>query len=152
MITDRVDDKSDTSFLSDNYLNTAACDGAFSAIKRLVDQLGPENVFIVSKCGENVERKTRAWLAHHCFFEVSGMLSENLRFCRQRQDKAPICQALNITHFIDDRADVLGFMRAIVPHRYLFGPQLHPVTDDALIPVRDWLEVLDRLDVRNVAK
>lgn len=147
VITDRADDKSDTSFLSDNYLNTAACDGAFAAIERLVGSLGNENVFIVSKCGENVERKTRSWLSHHRFFELTGMHSANMHFCRQRQDKAPICRNLEITHFIDDRADVLRFMRTIVPNRYLFGPQIHAVAEDALIPVRDWDEVLERFVV-----
>ncbi len=33
------------------------------------------------------------------------------------------CRELGITHFIDDRADVLEPMADIVPNRYLFGPQ-----------------------------
>lgn len=53
-------------------------------------------------------------------------LTMAVRFCRERPQKAPICAELGITHFIDDRADVLEPMCGIVANRFLFGPQRAP--------------------------
>jgi hypothetical protein len=36
------------------------------------------------------------------------------------------CAELAISHFVDDRADVLVALAGIVPHRYLFGPHGSP--------------------------
>src|SRR4051812_32492033 len=92
VIIDRVADGTDTSFFGANYLSTPAVEGAFEAIRELVTRF--ERAYVVSKCGANTERKTREWLAHHRFHEVTGIGPDDLRFCRQRKDKAPICAAL----------------------------------------------------------
>ena len=44
-------------------------------------------------------------------------------FCLKRPEKAIHCRELGITHFIDDRTDVLAAMIGVVPLLYLFGPQ-----------------------------
>jgi hypothetical protein len=49
-----------------------------------------------------------------------------VRFCLQRPEKALHCRELGITHFIDDRTDVLEAMIGVVPNLYLFGPQRAP--------------------------
>jgi hypothetical protein len=80
-------------------------------------------VWLVSKCGQKVERRSRLWLAHHRFYEKTGIAPENLRFCRDRKHKAPICRDLGIQFFVDDRVDVLATMRPVVEHRFLFGAE-----------------------------
>ncbi|MGD1003545.1 MAG: hypothetical protein ABR884_03165 [Minisyncoccia bacterium] len=66
VIIDSVkNDGTDTSFLTDHYLSTTAVDGAFDALRLLVDERFGEDVFIVSKCGPLVEKKTREWFVHH---------------------------------------------------------------------------------------
>jgi hypothetical protein len=42
-----------------------------------------------------------------------------------------------ITHFIDDRVDVLEHLRPLVPRLFLFGPQRDPAA-----PSLPWLEHL----------
>jgi hypothetical protein len=45
---------------------------------------------------------------------------------------------LRLTHFIDDRTDVLHHLEGLVPHRYLFGPQRKPVTVEGLVLLPAW--------------
>ncbi|GIF00030.1 hypothetical protein [Paractinoplanes rishiriensis] len=114
----------DTQFFSGDtarMLATPAVPGAFAALARLVPRF--EQVWLVSKCGERVQRHTRQWLDHHDFAGRTGIPRDNIRFCLRRPDKALHCADLGITHFIDDKLDVHQALRDVVPHRYLFGPQ-----------------------------
>ena len=104
---------------------------------------------LVSKCGPGVEAKTRAWLVHHRFGDITGVWEERLHFCRTRADKAPVCERLGVTHFIDDRLEVLGYL-STVPHRYLFQPDEKEMARHAAhLPlvciVQSWREVADAL-------
>lgn len=119
VIIDRQNDGTDTSFFGKNYLQTTAVAGVFSALKRLVEA-GFE-VHLVSKCGPAVEGKTRRWLDHHCFFERTGVPADALHFCRTRPEKGPICERLGVTHFVDDRLDVLDCLNSVA-ELYLFRP------------------------------
>ena len=121
VLIDRVNDDADTSFYGDNYLQTTAVKGAFDALAKLSAQRFGHHIHLVSKCGPRVEQKSRDWLDHHDFFRSVGIVPANLHFCRQRQDKAPICEALGLTHFIDDRLEVLSYLKT-VPNLYLFHP------------------------------
>lgn len=115
----------DTTFLSgglDAAMRTPATLGAFESIARLTRLFGG-HVWIVSKCGERIQERTLQWLEHNEFWSRTGVSRSNTRFCRQRPDKAGICKELGITHFVDDRRDVLGHMRGVVENLYLFGPQ-----------------------------
>jgi hypothetical protein len=122
----------DTAFFKggiDNALRTPAMTGSFESIERL-SKLFDGQVWLVSKCGERVQARTRAWLEHHRFFERTVIDPDHIRFCRQRPEKAIHCVELELTHFVDDRADVLEALEEIVPHRYLFGPQTEAAPAD----------------------
>ena len=61
---------------------------------------------------------------------MGGDRASHVSFCRGRADKAEVCARNGITHFVDDRLDVLGHLRGVVEHRYLleietpgFGPE-----------------------------
>jgi hypothetical protein len=103
-------------------------------------------VWIISKCGENTQRKTLAWLDHHDFYGCTGVPRGNVRFCRQRSEKAVHCREVGITHMIDDRVDVHREIRGMVPHLYLFGPQDGEVPD-WVIHTPDWPAVAAHLIV-----
>jgi hypothetical protein len=113
-------DNSDTSLFGPNYLKAKAVEGVFDAVARLNTNLFKDRVFLVSKCGESVEKKTREWLRANGFHNYTGVPEENLHFCRQREEKAPIAMNLKLTHFVDDRAEILHHLHGIVPHRILF--------------------------------
>ena len=123
-------DGADTSFIGGSLqdaLDTPPYEGMFEAVAPLVDRF-EGRVWLVSKCGPSVHR----------FFERTGVPPANLRFCLQRPQKADHCRELRITHFIDDRSDVLRHLEGIVPNRYLFGPQRKPVTVDGLVLLPAW--------------
>lgn len=112
----------DTSFIGggmEDVFATPPTEHAFETVRRLVSRLDGR-VWLVSKCGARVEAKTRAWLAHYRFFEQTGLPESHLRFCRERPQKRDHAIALQLTHFVDDRADVLAHLEGVVPHRILF--------------------------------
>jgi|SRR5215831_3010847 len=139
----------DTSFIGgslEDALRTPPYPGMFDTLPAIVRRFAP-HVWIVSKCGARVQQRTRDWFAHHHFFERTGIDPCQVRFCRERPQKALHCAELGITHFIDDRVDVLEAMRGVVQHRYLFGPQREPApSEGGLMPIADWHAVAAALD------
>lgn len=132
----------DTTFLSGGFeaaMRTPAKPDAFEVIARLVPQFG-SRVWIVSKCGERIQERTRQWLDYNDFWSKTGIPPANTRFCRQRPEKAVHCKRLQITHFIDDRRDVLGHMRGTVENLYLFGPQ-KSLAPDWVTATLTWADV-----------
>lgn len=143
----------DTSFICgsiEDALKTPPYDGMFEVVPQLVELFAGQ-VWLVSKAGPSVQNKTRLWLAHHGFYRKTGIAKQNLRFCRERHQKADHCQQLRISHFIDDRLDVLGHLDGIVAHRYLFGLQKQGIrVPGSVTPVLDWAAALAavRADIR----
>lgn len=118
VIIDRACDGTDTSFFGDNFLNTTPVLGVFQAVKDLID--GGADCYVVSKCGKKTQERTELWLVHHEFFRRTGFNPENLHFCRERHEKGPIAKSLKLTHFIDDKLEVLGYVET-VSNRYLLN-------------------------------
>lgn len=144
---DATDGRADTSFIGGSLeaaIATPPYDGMFDAVPALVQHFGGR-VWLVSKAGPRVQEKTRHWLRHHRFFERTGIDPEHLRFCLERPQKAQHCGELGITHFIDDRPDVLEHLAGVVPHRYLFGPQRKPCSMADVVAVPSWAHVRDAL-------
>jgi hypothetical protein len=120
----------DTSFIGGSLeaaLATPPYEGMFDALPALVQHFAGK-VWLVSKTRSRVEDKTRRWLAHHQFFERTGIAPSHLRFCIERHQKADHCRDLGVTHFIDDRVDVLVHLDGVVRARFLFGPQKDSVS------------------------
>jgi len=144
----KSDERSDTSFLGGNFLLTPAVEGAFDSIARL-HSIGGYRCIIVSKCGPSFQSRTKQWLAHHDFYRLTGVAEEDVHFCVRRSEKAPICRALGVTHFIDDRLDVLDPMLE-VRYAYLFQPNAKDegrwwkwhLHGSSIHLCRDWGEVL----------
>ena len=134
--------KPDTSFIGgslEDALATPAYDGMFEVVPGLVSQF-QGLVWVVSKCGKRVQEKTLQWLEHHHFYERTGIDRGNVRFCLKRPEKAIHCRDLGITHFIDDRIDVLEAMVGTVPNLYLFGPQKAQIPS-GMCHVETWQDV-----------
>ena len=133
------DTRPDTSFLEgsdDQALAVPASPHVWEVVPELVRAFAGR-VWLVSKAGERIAALTRRWLAHHRFFARVELPDDHVRFCRRRPDKRVHAIDLGLTHFIDDRADVLGALVGVVPHLYLFGAQRAPVPAYAR-HVADW--------------
>ncbi|MDD5318824.1 MAG: hypothetical protein PHF79_03360 [Candidatus Pacebacteria bacterium] len=96
---------------------------ALRVIKRLVAERFGNNSHIVSKVNAEQMIRVRKWLDENRFHELTGLPASNVEFCAERHEKAPICEKLGITHFIDDRPEVISHMTS-VPHRFLFRPNM----------------------------
>ena len=120
VIMSNATEDADTSFFSDGYLKTPQNTGAIEIITKLVPQF--DAVYIVSKCREKIQQKTLKWFSHHHFHQKTKIPQQNVYFCIQRHEKAPICEKLGITHFIDDKLEVLSYLET-VPNKFLFKPR-----------------------------
>ncbi|MBI1400913.1 hypothetical protein [Hyphomonas sp.] len=129
VISDRVADNSDTSFFADRFLETPMVDGAFDALLRLSAGPFEGRVHIISKAGPKIQERTRLWMSYHQFTDRTGIPETNVHFCRERPDKAPICKRLAVTHFVDDRVDVLSYLE-MVPVKLLFRARIDDARSD----------------------
>lgn len=147
VVIDRANDNTDTSFFSGNYLRTTAVPGVFDALHQLVSQRFGGQVYLVSKCGRRVQEKTLHWLEYHNFYLRTGIAPEHVKFCVERHQKAGICEELGITHFVDDRLEVLGYLTYVVSKLYLFQASDREVSRYAHVlsrvtRVESWDEIL----------
>src|SRR5262245_40018645 len=116
--------RADTSFIDGSEadaLCTPATEGAIEAIAQLVEAFGGR-VWLVSKCGPRIQRRTLRWLKHNRFHEETGLRRDRVRFCLERRDKREHCATIAATHFVDDRLDVLQNLRDLVPNLFWFAP------------------------------
>ena len=142
------DGRPDTSFISgcvEEALQIPASPGALEVISELVPRCAGR-VWLVSKANERIEGLTRLWLQEQRFFERVGLPESHVRFCLRREDKRAHALELGLTHFIDDRQDVLQALRGVVRALFLFGTQLSPAPD-WVMPVATWAEVRRALRV-----
>lgn len=142
VLVDRVAEASDTSFFGDRPMETPAVTDAFDTVAALTADVFAYRVHIVSKAGERIARLTRQWLGETGFFDITGISPGSVHFVRRRADKAPVCEALGITHFVDDRVDVLAHLDTVA-HRYLFtgglgdNPRPAPIPE-GIVMTEDW--------------
>jgi hypothetical protein len=140
------DARPDTSFLDspdDQALALPASPHVWDVVPKLVRAFAGR-VWLVSKAGARIEALTRRWLAHQHFFERVGLPEDAVRFCRRRPDKRVHAVELGLTHFVDDRSDVLAALVGAVPHLYLFGAQKEPTPTFAK-HVANWSIAYDAL-------
>ncbi len=153
VICDRVkpDGQMVKDFLTD-YRDVTEVDRSFWAIQKLVERLGKDNCFIVSSNMSAItELASRYWLTFRNFCGNTGFNPDHIFFCRGRELKAPICQELGITHFIDDRPQVLQALVGAVPSLYWFKPREQDLKDfpnlrlPAVTLCYSWQEIMDTL-------
>lgn len=119
--------------------------GALAGIATLVTR-SSGNLWIVSKAGQRMEQRTRAWLDAWDVYDVTGLPRDRVYFCRTRQAKQPICEELAITHFVDDRVHLMQILRGTVPHLYRFAPEEdRHFTPTWATHVSNWPELVESL-------
>ncbi len=143
-----TDGRADTSFLSgghDAAMRTPPSEGAFACIRELVE-IFEGRIWLVSKCGDRIQKRSKDWLRFQDFYRQTGVPRTHLRFCKRRQDKRIHANQLKLTHFIDDRIDVLRHLRGRVQYMYLFGNQKPGAAiPDWVRPTLDWAAVMGEL-------
>ncbi|MGH7486905.1 MAG: hypothetical protein ACREMY_15090, partial [bacterium] len=95
---------------------------AMAAIRDIVRYRFGTGAYLISKCGPKVQEMTLRWLEAHDFFRKTSVVPGNVHFCRERSQKAAICETLGVTHFVDDRLEVLRHL-STVENLFLFQPR-----------------------------
>lgn len=121
---------------------------AYDSVRKLSENWFSE-VHIVSKCDQESEGNITLWLHIHHFLDGGLIPTNGIHFCREREDKAPICKRLGITHFVDDRVQVLKPMET-VPYRYRLGnrndePEGFQEIPKGIVHVQNWTELKEEI-------
>jgi hypothetical protein len=146
VLVDRIAENADTSLFGMLPMDTPMVPGALEAVVQLAGVF-EYRLVVVSKAGPRIADLTRRWLVEVGFFE-SAIDPNSVHFVRRREDKAPVCAELAVTHFVDDRIDVLQYLDS-VSYRYLFvgglGPNRVPAQDHlrGVVKATTWPEAAD---------
>ena len=102
-------------FFSDRYLDVPMVPGVLASLERLGSRFGA-HLYLIST---NVRRRPQALeiLEKHRILEFVGR--DHVVLCDTDAAKAIACRDLGITHFVDDRVEVLDLL-VTVTRRYLF--------------------------------
>ncbi|MDD5165547.1 MAG: hypothetical protein PHG25_03385 [Candidatus Pacebacteria bacterium] len=124
-------------------------DSVFEALKTLTAYFQGE-VYLLSKCTEWAQVQILLWLKTHDFYVKTGIKEGNVYFVRQRHEKDGVCRKLEITHFIDDRLEVLGHMVGSTPNLFLFQPDKDEVNEfkdylPKVTVVTNWSDVVTKI-------
>ena len=137
-------------FGGNNYLQTPEMKDAISSIKKLNESKFKGNIFVVSKHGKDGPGRILEWLHSKNFFANTGIPENHFFPCAERHEKEGIVRKLGITHFVDDRAEVLEPMVNVVPNLYLFQ-NLHENKEDfahvhdKMTFIQSWKDLLSLL-------
>lgn len=150
IINHRLMDKSNRDEWQKKYIASPPVDGVFDSLKILSDEKFMGNIFLISKCNDEAEPLIKTWFEKHDFYNKTGIKPENVFFCRERHEKEIICTKLGITHFIDDRLEVLSHMVGKIPHLFLFQPDPVEVSEfkqflPKVTQVDSWDEVIKKI-------
>ena len=105
-----------------------------------------ENIYLISQCWTPLRKLAFWWLTRHNFWDITGISLEDVRFCNWGSTKAWHAEDLGITHFVDDRPDLLVMMQSSVSHCFLFGGSYRSNgLPKRLTHVSDWDELYQEL-------
>lgn len=115
---------------------------SFRVIKDLVEKV--QSVYIVSRVSDEQSMRAYKWFQKFEFFEKTGLTPNKVFFCYERWDKGPICNRLNVTHFIDDRPEVMRYITIPLSRKLLMNPVEKDVIEQGqqyCNIVKSWLDV-----------
>src|SRR3989344_2649808 len=122
IINFRSIDDTDKTLLEERYSTIPATEGVYDAIRKLNEKKFHGNIFLISKCTPWAEEKILAWLNDNDFYKRTGIMPNNVLFCHERHEKEKICRSNKITHYIDNRLEVLSYLVGTVPNLFLYQP------------------------------
>ena len=115
---------------------------SFESIKELKENGFFTKIFVVSRCFYSLRTDLLHWLEEHCFWERSGLTPDDIHFCCLTYQKKEISQKLGLTHFLDDRLNVLGSLKGVVRERFFFHQIYMLNLPDGIRQVFSWADFL----------
>ena len=80
---------------------------SFNVIKMIIDKLGADNVYIISKAKVEMKEKISQWLIDRNFFDVTNFNISNVYFVDEYEDKRILVDKLQINIFVDDSVKII---------------------------------------------
>lgn len=139
----------DFELTEENYSSVPSVAGSFGALMMLNKHFDGE-VYLISKATPWAQARIKQWFIDNGFFETTGLNPKNIYFTAERGEKTGICESLGITHFVDDRIEVLSSMIDKVPHLFVYKPREEELKElKKLLPhmnvVEEWDEIVKRI-------
>lgn len=92
-----------------DYSVFSVMEDAIDIVREIVNLHGAENVYIISRVkSHQLSFITGIWMETHNFLRETNVLLDNVYICSLLRDKAKIAKKLRLTHFIDNRPEVLN--------------------------------------------
>ena len=130
----------------EEILNTPAVEESIESLAILNGSTFKDSVYLVSRYGKDGPESIQKWLENQNFYERTGISRKHLFQCAERHEKAPIVKNLQITHFVDDRAEVMSHFADFVPNLYHFQSFLEDREEWSMkIPNLTFVESWDEL-------
>ena len=79
----------------------------YNILKMIIDKLGSENVYIISKARVEMKLQIQEWLEHTDFYSLTGFDIKNVYFVDEYADKRTLVDKLQINIFVDDSIKVV---------------------------------------------
>jgi len=139
-------------FKTQNYSIFSVMENAINVVKNLVKKYGAENIYIIS-CVQSHQLSfiTGIWMETHNFLHKTNISLDNVIICTRMKDKSRIAEKLNLTHFIDDRPEVLNYFSKettiLVYQPKKSQIKKYPDIASRAIIVNSWNEIADYLKI-----
>lgn len=137
-------------FRSGDYNLIPAVPGAINALQVLNHNRFQDRVFVIYNATDVADQKILHWLKSHDFFSRTGISPGKVRRTEHGRNKSSVCKLCHVTHFIDDRLEVLVHLLGSVDYLFLLRPQSQEVAqhEDFLSQVvshESWDQLLQTL-------
>ena len=80
---------------------------SFKILNMIVNKLGSDNVYLISKAREEMKNNIQNWLINTNFFENTGFKQSNVYFVDEYNDKRILVDKLKINIFVDDSIKII---------------------------------------------
>jgi hypothetical protein len=119
--------------------------GSITCLQKIKQSNRFSKIFIISRAGIWNRFFFPFRLSTLNFWQNTGITKDSLYFCWRNKDKASLCKILKVTHFVDDRLDVLQHLQG-VKHLYALNPSerelsRYPETAKNIIVTKSWDEL-----------
>jgi hypothetical protein len=123
--------------------------GAFDGLRILAARKFGARIHLISQCDTFVQAAKMEWMAERRFGSETGIASERIHFVREKSGKAEVCAQYGVTHFVEDRPEIMSYALA-VPNLYLFSPDAGEMASFPEVVARatvvfDWTRLVQAL-------
>lgn len=139
--------ETERSYLGDNYRETPVMEGSLEALKQLNESQFKNNIYIISKYSEHGPDRMYDWIESKDFYLKTGIPKEHVHLCGTDAEKTPIGEKLELSHYVDDKPEILETFVGKIPNLYIFNPADGAKYDSSIQSVSSWADLLTHLQV-----